>query len=71
MQRALEAAFAAHQWVKAEQILGSLDKQIALKYYKRIAAYYASVAQYKVPASTAHPVPVPTHSYSIPLYILS
>ena len=51
MQRALEAAFAAHQWVKAEQILSSLDKQIALKYYKRIAAYYASVAQYKVSSS--------------------
>lgn len=46
--KAIEAALGARQWKKAIYILDLQDRNIASKYYPRVAQHYASLQEYEV-----------------------
>ncbi|KAM6180361.1 LOW QUALITY PROTEIN: intraflagellar transport protein 172 homolog [Erethizon dorsatum] len=46
--KAIEAALGARQWKKAIYILDLQDRNIASKYYPRVAQHYASLQEYEI-----------------------
>jgi intraflagellar transport protein 172 len=46
--KAIEAAMSARQWMKAEQLLDSIEPHEAMVFYEKLAAHYANARQYEL-----------------------